>query len=363
MNRFQLLRQLLPGFLPLLVFIVVDEIWGTKIGLAVAIAFGLGEIGYSLFKKEKPDKFVLIDLGLIVMMGGISLWLDNDIFFKLKPVVINLIMCLMLAALVFMPGNMLADMQKRYMPGITISPWQQIEFAQSMKRFLFILLLYTLIVAWSAFYTSKEIWAMISGPGFFAVAAIWLGFEFLAKRRNHQKYSHEEWVPLVDEKAAVIGQAPRSVVHGGTKLLHPVVHLHIINKNGIYLQKRPLNKKIQPGKWDTAVGGHVDVGENIETALEREAFEEIGIQNFKAALIKQYVWESKVEKELVFSFVTFYDGEIKPHPQELDGGRFWSWDELESSMNKSIFTPNFEYEYVMFLMSIKEKEAEGRRQK
>ena len=117
-----------------------------------------------------------------------------------------------------------------------------------------------------------------------------------------------------------------------------------------------MHKKIQPGKWDTAVGGHVDVGENIEKALEREAFEEIGIKDFKAALVKQYVWESAVERELVFSFVTFYNGMLTPHPQELDGGRFWSWSEIESNMHKGVFTPNFEHEYIMFLMSIKENE-------
>lgn len=39
-------------------------------------------------------------------------------------------------------------------------------------------------------------------------------------------------------------------------LLHPVVHLHLFNSRGeLYLQKRPEWKDIQPGRWDTAVGG------------------------------------------------------------------------------------------------------------
>ena len=45
-------------------------------------------------------------------------------------------------------------------------------------------------------------------------------------------------------------------------LLHPVVHLHVMREGGfLYLQKRAMDKDIQPGKWDTAVGGHVDFGE------------------------------------------------------------------------------------------------------
>lgn len=66
----------------------------------------------------------------------------------------------------------------------------------------------------------------------------------------------EEWFPLVDEKGETIGKATRKECHSGSKMLHPVVHLHIFNKAGdLYLQKRSINKDIQPGKWDTAVGG------------------------------------------------------------------------------------------------------------
>ena len=88
----------------------------------------------------------------------------------------------------------------------------------------------------------------------------------------------EEWFPLVDEKGETIGKATRKECHNGSKMLHPVVHLHIFNKAGdLYLQKRSINKDIQPGKWDTAVGGHIDYGETVEDALHREVREELGI--------------------------------------------------------------------------------------
>lgn len=60
----------------------------------------------------------------------------------------------------------------------------------------------------------------------------------------------EEWFPLIDEQGNTIGKATRRECHNGSKLLHPVVHLHIINNDGeLYLQKRSTNKDIQPGKW------------------------------------------------------------------------------------------------------------------
>ena len=87
-----------------------------------------------------------------------------------------------------------------------------------------------------------------------------------------------EWFPLVNEKGETIGKATRKECHSGSKLLHPVIHLHIFNKDGdLYLQKRSMNKDIQPGKWDTAVGGHIDYGESVEEALRREVREELEV--------------------------------------------------------------------------------------
>ena len=88
----------------------------------------------------------------------------------------------------------------------------------------------------------------------------------------------EERFPLVDEEGTVVVVATRGACHNGSRLLHPVVHLHVFNAKGeLYLQKRPEWKDIQPGKWDTAVGGHMDYGETPDDALIREVREDEGI--------------------------------------------------------------------------------------
>ncbi|KAA6338158.1 Nudix hydrolase [termite gut metagenome] len=155
----------------------------------------------------------------------------------------------------------------------------------------------------------------------------------------------EELFPVTDEQGNIVGSATRRECHGGSRLLHPVVHLHIFNAQGeLYLQKRPSWKDIQPGKWDTAVGGHVDLGESTEIALQREAHEELNITGFTPELLANYIFESERERELIFAYKTTYDGEIIPS-NELDGGRFWAIEEIKAHLKKGIFTPNFENEF------------------
>ena len=155
----------------------------------------------------------------------------------------------------------------------------------------------------------------------------------------------EEIFPIVNADGEVIGSVTRTECHAGTFILHPVVHLHIFNSAGeLYLQKRVMTKKIQPGKWDTAVGGHVDYGEQIEMALLRETREELGVVDFTPEFIMKYQFRSSIETELVYIYRCTYDGPFNPDPTEVDEGRFWTMDEIRANIGKGIFTPNFESE-------------------
>lgn len=153
-----------------------------------------------------------------------------------------------------------------------------------------------------------------------------------------------EIFPLLDAQGNVVGSATREECHSGSMLLHPVVHLHLFNSAGeLYLQHRPAWKDIQPNRWDSGVGGHVDYGETTLEALLRESREELGIEGFTPEFICSYIFQPEVEREMVNVFITHFDGEVRP-TEELDGGRFWSIAEISESIGKGVFTPNFENE-------------------
>lgn len=156
----------------------------------------------------------------------------------------------------------------------------------------------------------------------------------------------KEIFDIVDETGKKISEAARTEVHGDPRLIHRSVHILVLNSKGeLYLQKRAENKDIQPGKWDTSVGGHVDRGEAVEAAARREAREELGISYTSFEFMHSYIWRTKMETELVTTYLCRHDGPIVPDRSEISAGGFWSFERIEENLGRELFTPNFEEEF------------------
>jgi isopentenyldiphosphate isomerase len=353
-DRKELIKNFTISFLPLLVFIIADEFFGLTIGLAVAISFGLMQSIVTFLREKKIERFILFDTGLILILGLISLVLQNDVFFKIKPGLIGLILVALLGISAFSDNPLFIKLFSRYFKDINFSS-DQIKMMQvMMKRMFYLFACHTILIFYSAFYMSKEGWAFISGGLFYIlIAAIFL-FEFIKafwqKYQLKKKYQTEEWFDIVNPDGKIIGRAPRSAVHGNPDLLHPVVHIHIINSKGeIFLQKRSKDKDIQPSKWDTAVGGHIQSGETMDHALRRETEEEMGISFAKFKPFFRYVMRNEIESELIHGFLIEEEGPFYPNPNEIIEARFWKSSEIEEALGTGIFTPNFEKEYELLL--------------
>jgi isopentenyldiphosphate isomerase/intracellular septation protein A len=353
-NKKDLLKNFTIGFIPLLIFIITDELFGTKIALITAISVGLVEFGYYFIVYRRIESFILFDVGLIIVLGLVSIILENELFFKMKPALIELILVVLLGIHAFSDKPLLLLLGQRYLKNTPVNDLQM-QLIRKMSRFLFfVVFVHVVLIMYSAYYMSKEAWAFISGGLFYIVFGLifvgqWLYFKMKRSRLlTIKEYDQEEMFDIVDEKGHVIGRSPRSAVHGNPQLLHPVVHLHIFNKNGhLYLQKRALSKEIQPGKWDTAVGGHVHAGEDILAALKREALEELGIKEGQFDPLYSYIMRNEYESELIYTYRLFSNGPFKINIDEIIFGKFWRITDISKNLGRNTFTPNFEQEFAL----------------
>jgi isopentenyldiphosphate isomerase len=139
------------------------------------------------------------------------------------------------------------------------------------------------------------------------------------------------------------GRQLRSLCHGNPALLHRTSQVVVIHPEtgDVLLQKRKLCKEIQPGKWDTAVGGHLDCGEDYLTCALRELKEELGFSATSNML--EVLFDSKIRNEIESEDVRVFGiktaGPFIFQESEIDEIKFWSKEELAQA-NKNIFTPN-----------------------
>jgi isopentenyl-diphosphate delta-isomerase type 1 len=164
---------------------------------------------------------------------------------------------------------------------------------------------------------------------------------------THHTDPEEEWFEVVDEDDRACGMARRSECHGNPELIHRTAHVVVFSSDDrVLLQKRSARKDIQPGKWDTAVGGHLAPGEGYEEAAQRETREELGLATDRLPLhfLFNLKIRNEIESENVCVFAVTHDGPFHPPPAEIDELRFWTREELRNNLGKGIFTPNLERE-------------------
>lgn len=111
-----------------------------------------------------------------------------------------------------------------------------------------------------------------------------------------------DFLPIINEQGNIIGHALYCEIHNCNKLLHPSVHLIVYNSK----------KEIAARYW-----WHVAFGETAEKTLKRK-IKEITSENLKLKFKRQYLRDTKSERELVSVFTSVCLGEIMPSPDDKD---------------------------------------------
>lgn len=362
MDRKTLLKNLAAGFVPLLIFIVADELFNLLTSLLIALGVSFLYLAFTFFREKRLDRFALLDVALIAVLGGVSLAFDSPVFILIKPAVMELVFVVLIGVTVFTKNPLLIQMSKRYMGGMELGDQQVYMMRRMLHGMFWLLLVHTALIVATAlnvghenttgYLRRKELWAFVSGGLFYLLIAGMFVFQYakgkINQRKFVQKYRDEEWFDIVTPEGKVVGKAPRSLCHGNPNLLHPVVHVHVFNSRGeLWLQKRAADKQIQPGKWDTSVGGHVSSGEKIEQALLREVKEELGVEMMPNEPLYRYIMKNEIESELVYTYRGFHNGPFRLPKEEIEDGRFWKAKDIRQNLGKGVLTPNFEQEFAL----------------
>ncbi len=181
MDRQTFIKNILLGFLPLLMFVAADsflsehypEAEATRYALLLGIGMGISQALFVYFKEQRLDKMILLDTLLIVGMGGFSLLSGDKIFFKMKPALVQLVTVLFLGFVAFVKPKLLASMSGRFMKDREISEAQLNSMQHSAQGLALVLFLHTLLIVYAALSMSKGAWAFISGPLIYIIMGVY----------------------------------------------------------------------------------------------------------------------------------------------------------------------------------------------
>lgn len=161
---------LLGGLVPVLVFTFVEEYYGTLWGLIAGMVFGVGELLWEKIKQGKIDAITWIGNGLILVLGGISLFTQEGLWFKLQPSILETAMGILCVGSVLVGKPFLTALAEKQgalsQAPEPVRPLMAAQFKGLTLRFGIFFLLHAALAAWAAFYWSTRAWMILKGVGF-----------------------------------------------------------------------------------------------------------------------------------------------------------------------------------------------------
>ena len=129
--------KLLVDFFPIILFFAAFKLWDGYVATGVAIAAALVQISWLAARKQKIDPLLWVSTGIIVVLGGLTIWLHNETFIKWKPTVLYWLMgAALLAGQVLFRKNLLKTLMGSQLelpdPVWRVMNWSWVVFFAAM---------------------------------------------------------------------------------------------------------------------------------------------------------------------------------------------------------------------------------------
>lgn len=165
------------SLLPILLFALVEEYYGTTAGLIIGVIFGAGEIAYEYRKYGKPQTITLVANGLVLALGAVSLIESNAIFFKLQPAILVFAMAGGLIVSSLLKKPFLVGMLKKQRPDLPEIAY--VRMSGLNLRMGFAMIAIGLVGVYAAFEWSTAWWAAYKAIGAPVLICVYMAVDLL----------------------------------------------------------------------------------------------------------------------------------------------------------------------------------------
>lgn len=175
-----LLSVFFGGILPVIAFTLVENQYGIIWGAVAGMVFGVGEIIYEKLFLGKISKLTLVVNIALLVLGAVSIIMNDGIWFKLQPAFIEAGFTLLLWISLLKKKPLLPELAK--MQGHQLPPASEKILTGMTFRIGVFFAIHAIIATWAAFSWTTEQWAWLKGAGLTISFVLYFAFEFIILR-------------------------------------------------------------------------------------------------------------------------------------------------------------------------------------
>ncbi|GAA5235393.1 septation protein A [Verticiella sediminum] len=178
------MKKLLFDLFPLILFFIAYRFADIYVATGVAMAAGVAQIGWLKAMRRRIEPMHWVNLAIIVIFGGATLWLHNDAFIKWKPTVLYWLFGAVIAvSLVGFKRNVLRSMLGSQVK-LPEPVWNRM--AWSWAAFFTVAGALNLLVAFSGWFTESQ-WVTFKVFGLFGLLLVFVLLQSLYLARHMQE--------------------------------------------------------------------------------------------------------------------------------------------------------------------------------
>ena len=334
-------------FLPLLLFLVLDDFYGILLAWEISLPFALLLLIYIYFVFNRIFIWHLIGTLIFVLASLITAVetflpvsiVSHDIVYEL--VVLSFFVVFILFR------KQIQKLVSRVMSNLIPMTNNFEELYRVIWPFALVLFFYIsgfliIQVTGQNVQPYHELLQILSVAVLFFLSV----YEILRVQIIRSKLIREEWLPIVNNQGKIIGSIQHyTSMTDERKYQHPVIRILFVDRGMVLLNKRQIEGNRSSDMWDSTISNHVVMNESIEQCVDKTVKNQLDIDNFKYMHLSTYSLETKNEIQHAFLFVSCMQSEFKLSDRFIEQAKWWTQSQIEENFESGIFTDNFKIEY------------------
>ncbi len=334
-------------FIPILLFLLLNENFGCNIALIVVYFVIVAILGYSLLLYKNIYKYLGVSYLVSTLIISILIFFPKELIPNyVLPIFSESVTLVFFSIILVLRTNIIQFVSKWTPKNIAmtnnIEEHFRIVWMVSIVLFLYIV---TFMAIVQFLPTNIQLTQYLRFT-YWAILFFIISYEFIRVTLIRVSLQKEEWWPIVNEQGKLAGSIQsKESISGDVKHIHPVVRGILINNSKIFLQKRSCKDSSNAFKWDVALSNHIRLNETVDACINRTAIENYGSSDLKPILISKHLYNSTKENQFVYLFLVCNLKTEETNSELIECVKWWTIKQIEDNLQSGIFTNSFVKEF------------------